>query len=390
MKNILIIGNGFDIAHNLKTSYNDFLKFCNKVRDLTTGLFLEIPNNTYLNNEIMMKQLESESILELENYFQTNNEKIIREFISLANKNFWIDYITQNQSTMDEKWSDLEYVIGVVIESLSYYTDHLKDLKEETTIYHKNRKTIKCIIDYLNKHTSTDSDDYQKINMFQRQILEDLNSLTRLLEIYLDTVLSYPIADNLPFFQSKIRFDFILSFNYTKTYEKVYGIKDDEIFNIHGYADSNRNKSENNMVFGIGQVLKDEKGNESNYRNEYIPFQKYYQRIIKKTGNKYKQWLKAEERKNVFIYGHSLEIADGDIIKDFIDSTNSFIYVFYYDQESLNSLVVNLISIFDKDKVIELTNKEQISFISCNDEKEIKNLLKKLQKTEGKNYLMPA
>lgn len=29
---ILIIGNGFDLAHGLKTSYKDFLKFCNKKR----------------------------------------------------------------------------------------------------------------------------------------------------------------------------------------------------------------------------------------------------------------------------------------------------------------------------------------------------------------------
>ena len=28
MMNILIIGNGFDLAHGLKTSYRDFLNYC--------------------------------------------------------------------------------------------------------------------------------------------------------------------------------------------------------------------------------------------------------------------------------------------------------------------------------------------------------------------------
>lgn len=28
--NILVIGNGFDLAHGLKTTYKDFLIFCNK------------------------------------------------------------------------------------------------------------------------------------------------------------------------------------------------------------------------------------------------------------------------------------------------------------------------------------------------------------------------
>ena len=28
--NILVIGNGFDLAHGLQTTYKDFLNFCNK------------------------------------------------------------------------------------------------------------------------------------------------------------------------------------------------------------------------------------------------------------------------------------------------------------------------------------------------------------------------
>ena len=31
--NILVIGNGFDLAHQLPTSYSDFLSFCENIRD---------------------------------------------------------------------------------------------------------------------------------------------------------------------------------------------------------------------------------------------------------------------------------------------------------------------------------------------------------------------
>ena len=32
MKNILVIGNGFDIAHGLYTKYIDFYNFCNAIK----------------------------------------------------------------------------------------------------------------------------------------------------------------------------------------------------------------------------------------------------------------------------------------------------------------------------------------------------------------------
>ena len=35
-KKILLIGNGFDLAHGLPTSYKDFLDFCKMVRELYT------------------------------------------------------------------------------------------------------------------------------------------------------------------------------------------------------------------------------------------------------------------------------------------------------------------------------------------------------------------
>ncbi|NSG66037.1 AbiH family protein [Blautia wexlerae] len=34
--NILLIGNGFDLAHNLPTTYNHFLNFCQKARRIYT------------------------------------------------------------------------------------------------------------------------------------------------------------------------------------------------------------------------------------------------------------------------------------------------------------------------------------------------------------------
>ena len=35
--NILVIGNGFDLAHGLPTKYTDFLYFCNVVKEIIKG-----------------------------------------------------------------------------------------------------------------------------------------------------------------------------------------------------------------------------------------------------------------------------------------------------------------------------------------------------------------
>ena len=36
IENLYLIGNGFDLAHGLPTSYKDFLDFCKMVRELYT------------------------------------------------------------------------------------------------------------------------------------------------------------------------------------------------------------------------------------------------------------------------------------------------------------------------------------------------------------------
>lgn len=44
--NILVIGNGFDLAHGLPTKYKDFLFFCSVVKEIISDSKIdEIPND---------------------------------------------------------------------------------------------------------------------------------------------------------------------------------------------------------------------------------------------------------------------------------------------------------------------------------------------------------
>ena len=67
-------------------------------------------------------------------------------------------------------------------------------------------------------------------------------------------------------------------------YTRMYKKETNTVHYIHGFAAKDRIKEENNMVFGIGSEIKNVTDND---KYDYLEFQKYYQRIVKKTGNNY-------------------------------------------------------------------------------------------------------
>ena len=381
MKNVLIIGNGFDLAHDLNTSYEDFINFCRCIKRYADEYYLNQSRGENLLqriiiDELVMKEIMAEANLQLSvpqnlNRFLKNKEydnEMKLYFLSQCSDNFWLTYIYDNKLGLGKRWCDLEYQIGKLIESLAYIENNRLNIINNDFKLEKNYEEIEF---FLSKITSPNSQAFfYEIKKLRDKILLALDDLTWMLEIYLEKLLNRK-SKTISLFNT-LPVNYLLSFNYTKTYQKMYNAKLEDVHYIHGVADITRKKEENNMVFGIGQDIKYTNGEEE---LEYVMFQKYYQRIIKKTGNGYKKWLKGDDKLNVFIYGHSLDVPDGDVIRDFISYEKSKIYIFYYNQEALNSIVVNLINIFNKNTLIELTSNEKISFIENNDVKMVLNIL---------------
>lgn len=69
--NILVIGNGFDLAHGLKTTYQDFLKFTDNYR-------------TYLENEYYEQMLEVKKLV--------HDNAWIKHFQRFCEENGWIGF----------------------------------------------------------------------------------------------------------------------------------------------------------------------------------------------------------------------------------------------------------------------------------------------------------
>ena len=122
---ILIIGNGFDIAQNLKTGYMDFLKFCDYVKTFfRVYIKSSSPEKIFINN-LETWELNSQIKDEFISAFRTYNDgskNIFDEINRLTDNNLWIDFISaisRSQSKRGINWVDFEAEIRNII----YFAD---------------------------------------------------------------------------------------------------------------------------------------------------------------------------------------------------------------------------------------------------------------------------
>lgn len=241
---ILVIGNGFDLAHGLPTSYSSFLDFVKACDDyLTYGTkiapfdsFCEEHSGTLLFNEIS-------------SHINTNN-RLLKFFLSIYE---------QRCSEGKQGWIDFEKEISTIIQAL--------DVARKCVVGQKYRESISLppsvdpIVSavLLTGENGKEYGDHFPDDFKDGRVdclLDGLNRLTRLLEIYLvEYVGNIEITKRLPEC-SGADFTHVLSFNYTNTFQKLYDSQ--ERLNycyIHGDAKKNSNMEKCNMVLGIDEYL---------------------------------------------------------------------------------------------------------------------------------------
>ena len=178
--------------------------------------------------------------------------------------------------------------------------------------------------------------------------------------------------------------DYVLSFNYSDTYERLYGsgkmIKYDY---IHGKADIEKTIESNNMVLGIDEYLEDDRKDKD---IEFIAFKKFYQRIYKGASCEYRIWafnikesaklkkqkLRTEypiqipfdyfaenQRHYLYIYGHSLDVTDEDVLRELILNDNVYTTIYCLDKKDLKRKIANLVKVIGQDELIRRTGGKQ-------------------------------
>lgn len=248
MRRLLIIGNGFDISHGLRTSYEDFIynylvkcliqsvknirrehnKFIHEHKDLLIHLkfnYLETSN-------LRLNRVSIENILDFVNeynsYRKLMNELVERKMISTVNQNSLLTRIYSNKLIYN--WVDIEIEYFEKLKEI-LYVNQTKSSDKLTRIGQVVKLNFELdylkgeLINYLSTSTSI-KNNYESTFLKQYEnILFETNS---------GNSLKNPTL--------------LLNFNYTNTVREVYNNFDYKVINLHG----NLSSDIEDVVFGYG------------------------------------------------------------------------------------------------------------------------------------------
>ncbi len=291
MNNLVIIGNGFDLAHGLKTSYVDFIKHVIDSKSINKGLFSNLLGygNRQYNYEDLTNVLRSD----------------LPHPLGVIWENKFFKAMIMNASHYN--WCDVEKL---------YYDELLGS-------YYKSPKLL--------------NEEFEAIKIHLENYLEVEKAKFHLKPSYTRLFSHLKNAQK----------SFILNFNYTNTVTKYCENSDLRVINIHGEL-----KNENNpIIFGFAaddhqsRTLID-KGDKEYMRN----IKKHcYKRT--KSQNKLIDYLETTEKIDVLVFGHSCGISDKLILNQILNHKNiSSIRVFYHEiHETYFETQVNIDRIMNND-----------------------------------------
>lgn len=351
---ILVIGNGFDLAHGLKTSYKDFLEACHKMS--------------------LQEAVDGKA-----------------DYKKLCDTNLWMKHFITRQKQLDDTWIDLENEIFEVIKMLSNRYKQ-NSLSRKVLVVDKNNADFnlldieKCLREpywdeNLNKESCEELFKSYIINYYIETfqdviplLYKQLRKFTQAFEKYLMydvlTQITPAIKYNFPL-QSPNRSVHILSFNYTDTYERLYKTKSmyADSKSVYVYVHGKAGKSDDcNLVLGT-----------HSFDNTTIPvdfnvFKKHNQRHKFGTIEAYQNFIEKLSKIGIatfHVIGHSLDKTDHNILKHvFLANKNAVINIYYHDEEAQERLINNITDIIGEEEVMS-----KVRLIYQHDEK--RGLLRK-------------
>lgn len=314
MNKLLIIGNGFDLAHGLETRYADFmLWYMNKA-------FLA-HMDSIRENKFEDELISIVGVFKIKEEFKSFGE--LKEFLNgyfAPNLSFKHEFIEKLYSNyLENRWVDIERAYFEQL--IEYYQYCIKDnySNKSHSIYlvkkfHKVFEVLKTkLAEYLSTNDIGLADFQPSIeSVFKRIINEKFESLNtqELHEQYIT-----------------------LNFNYTETvnlYESVLPVNGN-IINIHGTI----SKDPKTIIFGYGDKLdilyqQIEDLNE----NAFLDHLKYFWYLKNDNYRRMISFCDTEKYK-IYILGHSCGLSDRVLLNQLFGHPNcSEIEIFYHDRKN--------------------------------------------------------
>ena len=316
MNRIIIIGNGFDLAHNLKTGYQDFINdYWATVEEQVYGRYWQWLDQHYEGSKHIPENYKDNFVCIEKECGKTETNKVcfsynenspfgklctlIDEYNNVPNalvtvhlkfKNRFFERISRQCSLIN--WVDIENEYYDALKEL-LQEENLQKQNESIRILNKEFDDVKGLLEeYLARITeNTELKQHQSIQeafssfieldeiatckqiKFVDSIFSSMFRLGDFVDFELDqeTDAQYTLCDTndekrVLFLEKNINsesfkknhlvpYSLILNFNYTKTAEKLY-VKNNncEVINIHGEL----NNENNPIIFGYGDELDDD------------------------------------------------------------------------------------------------------------------------------------
>lgn len=335
MNRIILIGNGFDLAHGLKTSYANFIDWYWNKRVL--GLRTELSNvskDILCSLEINPEHYQSWSLY----FFQHGHElrditgsELVSEFGKIKT-HFQVKKSTffSRISSSDPQWSNIEY---------AYYRLLFPSAGNEPSPYKDNPKELNIQLAFVREQL------IEYLSTIQNEISEEL-VINRLKEVMIepfdkDAISVQDMGQNAELKRRFVAAEIsnldvnpnrvmLLNFNYT-TLADLYLPKADSytVNHIHGTI-----TDPNSVIFGYGDEM------DSNYKtmldkndNEYLHFIKQYRYF---ETPKYRRILEFMESYpyQIYIMGHSCGNSDRTLLNTLFEHRNCVsIKPFYHKRD---------------------------------------------------------
>lgn len=387
--NLFLVGNGFDLAHNLPTKYENFLHtvmflIAHYSREMTTV------GHVFGNSQLRGRDWWIDKCYGCYdtgwNEAELKAEEVER-LIARAKENIWFSYFS-TVFDQDLGWIDFEREIANVISAFSEFfagnegqsfvlehvssNDGVRFIISQFSFFHDpasvppaalalysnyNVKAKYCM-EYpkgsgeriINEETIV-GDLYRSLNDFSKLLQEYLRIFV---EQPLDILLSKKLICPNPKFQNASR---VITFNYSSTYEKIYGA--DHVIHIHGVLGKQ-------IVLGVNPNEDDEV---QTVDTTFLQFKKYYQRVRFGTDISYLAFMeharmtrKYDNGYTVTVVGHSLDVTDKDIIMEVFNLPNE-IQILYHDEKAIGGYIKNLVNIFGKAGFDHLRSEKKLRFL---------------------------
>ncbi len=314
MNRLIIIGNGFDLAHGYKTSYTDFME--DYFSNVLTTVFTK-------------KEYEDELIKF--NYYSFLLDRPLEDFITIEKSFKYIELIRERFPEVikfksdffkelythfnHQKWIDIENDYFSYLKRFTKASS--KDIKGITKVNIEFEFLKTKLIDYLKRATK------ERIS-FRDDYLTNLIANPFIQEEFVDIIENHSIPRHLYF----------LNFNYTITLEKYITSIEKKIRTTINYIHGDIHDDNNPVIFGYGDehdadYLEIEKTN----IHELLQHIKSFQ--YSKTSNYHNlmRFIQAEPFQ-VYVFGHSLGLSDRTMLKEIFEHQQCKSIKLFYHQKN--------------------------------------------------------